>query len=479
VTLTVRARLIVFQTVMFGLLLAGRSVLEYQVLSRHLDADATTDLEDLARGLRGYLRFEGGVPVIRVDNGDPEQAAFVHAATRYYQVFDADSGRLLVQSDGMEPLGLRFTADEVHAFGAQPRMHDFVTDYGRIRLSSSVISQPDGRVYLLQVGASLDAIDRARSRFVDSLLLACPAGLIAAALLGRVAAGVALAPLARFAIATRTIDVENLQQRLPVRGTGDELDRVAVSFNETLARLEQAIGQMREFSTALAHELRTPLAALRAEIEMSLLLPTLGDPHETLTSQLEEIDKLTRLIDRLLTVARAEAGEIELERDRLDLGALASDLAEQLRPVASSRVIDLRCETPAPVVVCGDRQWLERALLNLLDNALTFTPPGGRVTVRTSREADAVRLEVRDTGIGMAPAVAARVFEPFFRASLAYASAAEVVGLGLRLVKWIVDRHGGRVDVTSSPGHGAVFTIRLPAAKEERSPSREHLLNQS
>jgi signal transduction histidine kinase len=236
-------------------------------------------------------------------------------------------------------------------------------------------------------------------------------------------------------------------------------------LNETLVRLDQTVGEMRQFSAALAHELRTPLTALRGDIELAMLQPqTPGTMGRRFASQLEEIDKLKRLIDQILLLARAEAGEILLALHPVDLGALVESLVEQLEPVAQAKSIDLRCERADAVMVEGDADWLKRLTLNLLDNAIKFTPEGGRVVVNVSREDRLGRLTVSDTGVGIPPGLTVQIFERFFRADPARSPGTEGVGLGLSLVKWIVDRHGGRIDVDSPPGQGAIFTVRLPLA---------------
>ena len=216
-----------------------------------------------------------------------------------------------------------------------------MTDYGRLRLSNSVITQPAGRE--LPAAGGRVARDRWTARCTRFAAFcswsALPAGLLVAAVVGRWMAGFG-AGAAHAARRRRRAPstIADLQQRLPVRGTADELDDVAHAFNDTLARLEHAVGEMRQFSAALAHELRTPLAALRGEIEMAMLR-TLGLTAASSVaspSQLEEIDKLKRLIDQILTLARAEAGEIPLARIAVDLGALAASLVEQLEPVAQA-----------------------------------------------------------------------------------------------------------------------------------------------
>jgi heavy metal sensor kinase len=462
-TLALRSRLTMVYAAVFGLLLTAIGVVSYRILAYELDRDVTTNLLGLTSGLHGYLRFDGGTPVVAFNASDPVETAFVQEATRYYQVFDATTGRLLVQSEAMRPLGLAFTPDEVSAFREQLVMRDVDTDYGRLRLSNSVITPDTRGIYLLQVGVSLLQFDRTLDRFAVLLLVTVPAGMIASLLVGRWIARVALRPLAQVAETVRTIDVTALQRRLPIRRANDELDEVVTAFNETLARLEQAVGEMRQFSTALAHELRTPLAALRGEIELAMR-EARGAQATTrhLASQLEEIDKLNRLIDQILMLARAEAGEIALARTRVDLGALAAAVIDQVELVAQAKGVDLKYQRANDVWVLGDEQWLTRLLLNLLDNAIKFTPPNGYVAVAVSRDDTEARLTVRDTGSGIPEDAISHVFDRFFRADPARPSSVEGVGLGLSLVRWVVDQHGGHIDVASALGRGSTFTVRFP-----------------
>jgi len=462
-TLTLRARLTVVYTAVFALVLIALAIVSYRVLAEQLDSDATANLAELTNGLHGYIRFTDGTPEVAFDRTDPEEAAFVQRATRFYQIYDGISGALLAQSDALEPLGLTFTPEEVKSFHDQPRLHDIQTDYGRIRLSNSVITSDDGKSYLLQVGALLAANDSALRRYLQLLLWGVPVGLLVAVLVGSWMAGLALAPLSRFAAATRAIDVDNLRHRLPLRGADDELDAVARAFNEALARVEHAVGEMRQFSTALAHELRTPIAALRGEIELAAMKPDAGEAYRaTAASQLEELDKLKRLIDQLLTLARAESGQIPLDRHPVELGPLVVSVVDQVEGVAHAKGLILQCDVADGIVVNGDTEWLGRLLLNLLDNAFKFTPPDGSVLVRVSSAGDMARIDVRDTGIGMPADVVSHVFERFYRADPARSSTAEGVGLGLSLVKWIVDAHGGHIVADGGVvGGGSVFSIYI------------------
>jgi heavy metal sensor kinase len=460
---SLRTRLALAYTAIFGLLLVFLAVASYQVLATQLDDDATARLTQLTDGLHGFLHAEAGIPVVTFDPADADQAAFVRDATQYFQVFDAATGEQLVHSDALDRLGLEFTPEEVRSFHDRPRVHDIATDDRRLRISNSLFVPSPGHSYLVQVGVSLESVDRALDRFTTALLWTVPVGLLAAAITGRWMAGLGLAPLVRLAAEARSIDVRRLGQRLSVQGTGDELDDVGRAFNETLERLEQTVGEMRQFSAALAHELRTPLTALRGEIELSLRGGhSPAEMQRVLESQLEEVDKLKRLIDHILTLARAEAGEIPLAREPVDLSALAQSIADQLEPVAHARGIELTCDADAVAIVRGDQRWLERMVLNLLDNAIKFTPEGGTVSVSVQRHAASVVMVFTDNGRGIDAESLPHVFERFFRADPSRTSSVAGAGVGLSLVKWIVERHGGVVGVSSTDGAGAVFTVSLP-----------------
>ena len=470
-TLPLRVRLAAASMLVSGLLLAALSVVSYGVLARWLDDDVNTRLTELTEGLHGYLKLEGDEPSIDLNPNDSDQVAFVQEATRYYQLYDAKTGRMVFQSAGFAPLGLQLAPEEVHEYSARGPF-TISTDYGRLRISNSVIPGEPGRRYLLQVGVSLRGVDNALERYRRlMLLLALPALFVAAAAswwLSRIA----LAPLTRLAGVAREIDVSTLARRLPTRGAKDELDDVARAFNETLQRLEHSVGEMRQFSTALAHELRTPLAALRGEIELALRSAPTDDQRRVLASQIEELDKLKRLIDHLLTLARAEAGQIPLTFAPVNVSDLAASLVDQLEPVAQARAIELRCERAGPVMVDGDAGWLQRLLLNLLDNALKFTTEGGRVVLRVAHDDGRARIDVGDTGIGMSEEDAGHAFDRFYQADPSRSAPQEGVGLGLSLVKWIVDRHHGTIAVDSRLGEGSTFTVTLPML-DRRSSSRD------
>lgn len=446
-----------------GLLLATLGFAYYHVFARQLDADATTELAEITRGVLGFIRIQGGMPVLAYDDDDPDQVAFARDATRYYQVYDGNSGRLLAHSPALELLSIHYTPDEVHAFLEHPTVSDVHTDHRSIRFSNSVLSPSTDEKYLVQVGVSLDRRDKALRRLLSLLIWSLPIALLAVLAVGRLMAGRALMPLARLAAAARTINVTDLHRRLPVRGVGDELDAVADAFNGVVVHLERAIGEMRQFSAAMAHEIRTPLAAIRADMELSLSGKGSVEEHRrAVVSQLEEVDKLTRLLNKLLTLARAEAGELSVSYGPVRLAALCQSIVDSLEPVAQAKDVTLTCETEGEIEIRGDAGWLERLLLNLVDNALKFTAAGGKVEIAVTREGRTALICVRDSGAGIPAQALPQLFDPFYRVDSARSPSQDGAGLGLSLVKWIVERHAGTIDVASCPGRGSTFTVRLP-----------------
>jgi heavy metal sensor kinase len=461
--LPLRNSLTLVYTAILAVMVSALALSTHSMFVHQLDAAATTSLEEKARGLHGYLQFKDGVPVLDYDRSDADSAAFVDDATDYYQVYDARTGRLLVQSPGLESLGLQYTSSEVAEFRDKPGPHDVQTDRGRLRLMSTVIAPAPGERYVVQVGELLDSADRTLAGFDRLLLWNVLGGLVLAAVVGRWLAGRALAPLSRLAVAAQAIGITNLNARLSARGVDDELDQVAHAFNHALARVEQSVGEMRQFSAALAHELRTPLAVLRGEAELALATSSSDDDRrQALSRQIDECDRLTRLINQILMLARAEAGEIPIASEPIDVAALAASVVDQIEPVAAARGIVMSRGGSLGCVVRGDAGWLERLLLILLDNAIKFTGEGGWISVTFRRSDGVARLTVTDSGSGIAPDALPHVFERFYRADRAR-SQTQGTGLGLALAKWIVERHEGAIRVKSEPGVGSKFTVSLPA----------------
>lgn len=461
--LTLRTKLTLFYSITVSVLLTGFGLVYYRVLSVGLDRDITQDVIDRASGLRGYLRFEEGVPIFDYDPNDPDELSFINTATRYYQIYELRTGTVVAGSDELRATGIQYSPQDLTRYAqSQPSVMDFQTDQGKIRLRNELVPG-EGETYLLVVGASMRQMDDTLHSFLAALAWLIPSGVLLAAIASWFMAGKALEPVAALSKAAGDIAVTSLDRRLPVRGTNDELDQLAAEFNDTLARLEKAVGEMQQFTASISHELRTPLAVLRGEAEVALLEASSPEQYRrVLSSQLEEFEKLSRMINQLLTLARAESGEVAIAHDPVNISTMTRSLAEQLEPVAASKEVALSWNCEPDVTLRGDASWIERIILNLADNAIKFTRPGGHVSLSVSRNGNSAILEVADDGIGIAAEAVPHIFERFYRADPSRANRAEGVGLGLSLVKWAVDQHHGTIDVESVPENGTRFVVRIP-----------------
>jgi heavy metal sensor kinase len=303
-------------------------------------------------------------------------------------------------------------------------------------------------------------------RQLRAVMAACLlAGLVAAALVARSLADTATGPLAAVAGAAERIRDTNLSARLePLRRDYEEVARVRDAFNGMLDRLEAAVLQLRQFTADASHELRTPLSVLKVQGQSALASDRLEPAAAGLVrSQLEEIDRLTLMVEDLLTLSRLDAGVVE--RQALDLADLVLEGVERFRSVAEAKGVALTVAGVVPCVLAGDRAQLRRVVSNLLDNALKYTEAPGRVTVNLERRGGAIRLEVADEGRGIPLSEIPRIFERFYRADPSRSRRTGGAGLGLAIVERITASHGGAVTVASEPGKGATFAVELPSSE--------------
>ncbi len=319
----------------------------------------------------------------------------------------------------------------------------------------------------LQIGASTapraEVLERFRTTFVLILLPVLLLGLLGGALFARRA----LTPVRALAAAVLAIThTGRFAERVPEHGTGDELDALVHLFNGMLDRVQILIRGMRDALDNVAHDLRTPLTRLRSSAEQALQSD--HDPAvltEALSDALEESEAVLRVLDALMDVAEAEAGTIRLARTRLDLAALVDDVVDLYAVVADEKGVRLCWQRPASVPIEADAPRLRQALANLVDNAVKYTPPGGTVTVEAGIEKAEAVVSVRDTGIGLSAEEQSRIWERLYRGDRSRSERG--LGLGLSLVKAIVEAHGGRVVGEDAIGEGATFTIRLPLGQAQ------------
>jgi two-component system OmpR family sensor kinase len=315
----------------------------------------------------------------------------------------------------------------------------------------------------VQVGISLENMYSTLRRFVLIMAMVFPLGLLLAGGGGWLLARRALSPVDHMTRAAQRISGEHLTERLLETGTGDELDRLAKTLNEMLTRLDESFRQVRQFSADASHELQTPLTILKGEIEVALRSErTPEDYQQVLTSSLEEIERISRLVEGLLLLARADSGVLRMAHQPVALHELVAEVAAQMQKMANKQGVTLHLEDLAPVTISGDREQLQRLLLNLIDNAIKYTPAGGSVTLALRNEDNQDLIDVTDTGIGLSEAEQAQIFTRFYRAAAARSQGGGGAGLGLCLAQSIAEAHGGKIQVRSNPGQGSTFTVALP-----------------
>jgi heavy metal sensor kinase len=294
------------------------------------------------------------------------------------------------------------------------------------------------------------------------LVLGLPLVVALAGVGGYVLARRALAPIDHLAAEARRITAERLHQRLSAPNEKDEIGRLAAVINDTLARLDSSFGQLRRFTADASHELRTPLAVIRGIGEMELReTRTPAEYKEAIGSMLEEVDRLTRLVDTLLRLSRGDAGTVRLSREVIDLGDLARDVAASLGILAEERQQRLEVAADATVRVSADRLVLRDAITNVVDNAIKYSPSGSTIAMRIEADAVDATLSVTDEGPGIPPEHRERIFDRFYRIDEGRSRVSGGAGLGLAIAKWAVEANGGRMSVASS-GSGSVFRITLP-----------------
>ena len=327
----------------------------------------------------------------------------------------------------------------------------------------------DGTYVLIQVGRSERVLREALAGLLSVQALALPLVLLLAGLGGYLLARRALAPVDAMTAQARRITARSLSERLPAGKAGDELDRLARAFNEMFARLERAFQELRRFTADASHELRTPLTVMKSVGEVGL--KQAEDPSEykeVLGSLLEEVGRMARLVDTLLTLSRADAGTLPLKREACRPADLAEETCGILEVLASEKgqeiLVEKVGESPE---VSVDRTLLSQALFNILANAVQYSPGGTKILVRTGVKEGECFIEVKDQGPGIPREHLDRIFDRFYRVDPSRSREEGGTGLGLSLAKWAVEAHGGRIEVESEPGKGSTFRIVLPLSREE------------
>lgn len=434
--------------------LAGVALIQWQSMRAALDHHLEEDMEFALQ----MLVLRHGQVVWRMDSErDPGYDA---GPRRWVEVYDSD-GR---------PLFLRGIPETPHIWRALP---DVGTDpagpYTRETPSGAnvrllTIQRPlAGEPLWIRVARSEDALRRDFRQLLLIFAIVGPLAIVVASVAGYLISGRALDPLTAMADRARFISADRLSERLPGAETPDELGQLATVFNATFARLQDSFDRLKRFTADVSHELRTPLTAIRSVGEVGLQESrTVEDHQEVIGSMLEEVDRLSRVVETLLTLSRWESGRVVAKVAPMDLADVTRHAVNQLSVLADERNVKLLVTVRPPLEVMGDDTMIRQAVINVIDNAVKFAPMGSCVTISSVSTPSEHHLVVDDQGPGIPEDQRHRVVERFYRLDRDRESGPEGAGLGLSIVQWVVAANRGRLELASNPDDGARVTIVLP-----------------
>jgi len=318
-----------------------------------------------------------------------------------------------------------------------------------------------GRTVVLQVGQAMESYSRFLDAFKGIFITTMTFLIVVAAGIGWFMARQAVSGVEAVTRTAQKISGGTLEERVPVKTRGDEIDQLAITFNQMLDRIQTLLTEIKEMSDNMAHDLRSPITRIRGIAEVTLTTgKSLGEYEAMAASTIEECDRLLDMINTMLMISKAEAGVDHLTREEIDLAGVVQEACRLFEPTAEDKGIALSCHLPDESRFLGDTRMIQRMLSNLLDNAIKYTPPGGSVSVSVSENHGQVVLSVEDTGVGISPRDLPHIFERFYRGDESRSQTG--IGLGLSLARAIARGHGGDITTTSNPNQGSTFTVTLP-----------------
>ncbi|APG28528.1 hypothetical protein A7E78_12155 [Syntrophotalea acetylenivorans] len=466
---SLRAKLSIWNALILLLVLGVSSGIWYAYLSHSL-------LKQLDQRL---LSMVGEQSLLREQLGGGESidcAAVDEFARRFrlgelYRVVDED-GRRVCEAKGAKKLMPPLQDWMLEAVRSEGPLLTTVPFPGRHSQRQLILplEQREGQRFFFQAAIGLGRVEQPLRDLRSLLLLYSPLALIVVAVCGWFLAGRALAPVNNITRAMRKVNADNLNRRLPVGKARDEISRLAETFNAMLANLEESFRKIRQFSGDASHELRTPLTILKGETEVALRWAKHPDEfRKMLESSMEEIDRMGRIIEDLLTLAKSEAGTRSLVIKPFSLSDLLQGVYLQANTLGEAKKIKtyLNLEVTEEIRLMGDELRLRQVFLNLIANAVNYTPEGGQVEITLAVVDGEAKVTVSDSGIGIPAEHLPHIFDRFYRVDKARNREDGGTGLGLAIVKSLAEAHGGRVEVASTPGEGTSFTVFLPAQGPE------------
>lgn len=452
------------------LLLFGTSIYAYLSRSLLMTIDEALDYQvrKIERNMAVSVSSELTEPLPLIDD-DLDQ--LLQISPQITQVID-DYGRITDEMAASEDYHLEVDLQALKRLEVGITYFDTLKmDNGRdlrVAIRRIVDLEGDG-TYYLRLGQSLGSIENAQRRLLIILGLGVPLALLIGSYGGLLLANQALRPVDRITRAAEQIGAGDLSERVPAPSKMDEIGRLAATFNNMISRLQSAFERQKQFTSDASHEMRTPLAVMRGDIELTLRRERNVEEYtRVLTSNLEEIVRLSRLVEDLLMLARADSGRVELSLEPFDINLLCREMVEYITPLVLQRHQTISYEgDDQEVIILADSHRIKQLLLNLLDNAVKYTDENGSITVGLKTQSGWAVITVSDTGRGIPAEDLPFIFNRFFRRSKSTSDrTASGFGLGLSIVKWIVDTHGGKIEAKSKIGEGTTFIVSLPQTQK-------------
>lgn len=455
-------RLSIWYALSAFLLLAIATGLLYWGTARRFNQENDQYLEKKLSTLEGLLRDPSRqMATVR---WEVEEESLTSPSVRVLARVANPYGHVLLETSGMSA---ELPSDLVVPNQTRSRGANIRTPAGKeFRVLASTVEASQLREnpgFRIQVAIDLDYERRLLRSYLDQLWLVLGIGLVAAVIIGFRIARSGIAPVQSMTETVKRVRSSTLGERIAMAEMPSELSVLAETFNEMLERLEEAFARLFRFSSDLAHELRTPIGNIRGELEVALTRArTPSEYREVAQSSLEECQKLSRLIDRLLFLARSEHPETNIQKEKLDVDRELQKVFDFYEPAATEQAVQLKLQMPSELVGNVDRTLFQIAVGNLVDNAVRHTPPGGLVTVTASADLESLIIHVCDTGVGIAPEHLPYVFDRFYRADSARSHDRNGAGLGLALVQTIARLHKGNASIESALGEGTAVTLTFP-----------------
>jgi two-component system OmpR family sensor kinase len=452
---SVRARLTLWYTAVLALVLIIFSAVSYVLLARAIRAENDASLADTAHEFAAAF-----------DPGDRSRGRDVLLDLRYSDreilVLSPTGALVMASKSRIGPEERKRIEAFIRAGGKGLHTIPGGEEGDGVRIVATPIDVVGTR-YTVVVASNLsEQADRLRSA-AQAVFFGIPLALVVAAGCGYLLARKSFAPVTMMSLKARQIGAETLDARIEIGNERDELGFLAATLNGLLERLQLAFESQRRFMADASHELRTPIAIIQGEADVALARDrSAGDYRESIEVTQRAARKLTRIVQNLFLLARGDTGRYPTSMTRFYLGEVVSECVRGMRSVAQARGVELTCSAPEDMVIVADEELVNRLVLNLVENAVKFTPKGGRVSVAVQAEEGVCTIRVADTGVGIPPADQERIFERFFRGDRTQPQNAGGAGLGLPIARWIAEVHGGELRLEHSGAEGSVFVATLP-----------------